>query len=291
MSICVHSAIRITYIIFSITGSHYSPVNYNDQNSISAQCTKQTQHVNSEISVFILNIPTDSALKWKMDLSLRCKLLSRRHNKTLFPSLFLSVPTQGRRSHINYRDPAVQGPSMLHLVFVFLGSIYHYLLTDKLIKPPCNRHPFWFGIRFSAGPPLLQGPNPLSAALLPVDCFLWLWRPNPVKLDTLRNKQQIQPNPSKSTATLQQTAYFLPARDKSNTKAKLARPVSPIVCTSHAQQHRNWTSKRIIRWSPQNEKLDLNLCLVVTATQIHSCLARCFIIIMNSLGQWKSWIT
>jgi hypothetical protein len=233
--------IRITYITFSITGSHYSPVHYNNQNSISAHCTKQTQHVSSEISIFISNIPTDSdislsAIKWKMNLSLQHKLLYRRHNKTLFPSLFLSVPTQGRRSCINYQDSVVWGPSMLHMVFVFLGSIHHYLLTDKLIKPPCNGHPFRFVVRFLAGPPSLQGPNPLLAALLPVDCFLWLWWPNPVKLGTLRNKQQIQPNPSKSTATLQQTAYFLPARHKRNTKAKLARPIKSysvyLTCTT-----------------------------------------------------------
>jgi len=37
----------------------------------------------------------------------------------------------------------------------------------------------------------------------------------------------------------------------------------------------------------QSEKLDLNLRLVVMATQIHSWLAWCFIIIMNSLG-WRS---
>jgi len=60
MSICVHSAIHITYIMFSVTGSHDSRVHYNNQNSISAHCTTQTQHVSSEISVFILNIPTDS---------------------------------------------------------------------------------------------------------------------------------------------------------------------------------------------------------------------------------------
>lgn len=165
MSICVHSAIHITHITFSITGSHYSPVQYNNQNSISAHCTKQTQHGSSEISIFILKISTDSdiylsALKWKMNLSLRRKLLSRKRNETLFPSLFLSVPPQGRRSRINYRDSAVQGPTMLHRVFVFLVSIYHYLSTDKLIKPPCNRHPFRFGVKILSQSALAAGREP-----------------------------------------------------------------------------------------------------------------------------------
>ena len=60
MSVCVHSLICITYITFIITGSHNSPVHYNNQNQISAHYTYQTQHVSSEISVFILDIPRDS---------------------------------------------------------------------------------------------------------------------------------------------------------------------------------------------------------------------------------------
>lgn len=91
VSLRIHNTYEAS--LFSITGSHYAPVHHN-HNEITAHYTKQTQHVSSEISVLISDIPIDSCLsapKWKMNLSLWCKLFIRTGNKTLLSTLPLNA--------------------------------------------------------------------------------------------------------------------------------------------------------------------------------------------------------
>jgi hypothetical protein len=97
------------YITFSITGSHYSPLHYNTQNLISARYTKQT-HVTSEISVFMLDIQS-----------------------TLFMLDSYCQRKGGEAVYITGTQRSGDLPR--YIWFVFPGSIYHYLPTDKLIRP------------------------------------------------------------------------------------------------------------------------------------------------------------